>query len=1063
MQGKISKDYIYLYLSRNSNDVFNRIHGIRTLETTKNQSNLDTTADDSRNDLNWSMGETDCVLPALRKTISLSKSEWDTLKSHIADYKHREYEVLVIGWTDAVYDILWSHLKLPCPYSFKNAKINRNSGEIFLSIRGSCGECNSKIHIYCQSEPTEDGVILHVSTFDSRGIVHVKKRQVQGDRRVRIGKELQGKSTYAWRRDETNKLMDFGDVVPANLPSENVIRKAKQESRDKDLGLFKVKAALASVWDLKYSQEFNGSIHEIGLDKFYVMYWTPTQIFLYKKYHKEADISSISIDATGSLFKQIPKPDGSKRTVYLYQAVCGYRGKILPLFQMISEKHDTNTLTYWMREWLRSGASCPEEVIIDYSLALLNATSLAFNNCDLKTYIENCIIFESSSSSLRVQHPRCYIRIDIANLIKLVSRWSCFDYESPEKKDFHLRCIGLLSACTQIDDFIQVCTDVLAVAFSTHEDIDDEESHCFAATKRLFHRLKSNNLPNDAPGNLEDREPALLERFDDYDNEVDLQSSAINAILEKIETGSTNNLKCGRLNPYHCANFGPRLLKLSKQFVLCTAVMTGDDYHNSTLVEFEDVRVASSARSEKYFGILKNGVYKKGMAIRMDKGLVIHLRSLEGTSKLLNEPEPQTKKVVSKIVHSTPEKLATLKNSSLVEIENSTSYNLSVTKFREGKGDKITESKNLVSPNYNTEKFAADLSKVSPLSGHTTVDSFAPEMTYLNEIENWRGLNEKSSPIKPKVPGKVKKRGKYLTACPDIEIVHKRPKFIEKLPLLMNGNKLGPVKIGRHMVKIQNTCAFDSTAQSLLAAYHDFVPYYEYLTDNNNDLFQFIRKLSTTGMAPKLYQERGCILSTTKDVESGLLNCEINISYLQEKFILRDVPSLEKTIRCDECAFENSKIIPVLHLNPIPIYRYGLAGLQSAVNETLHSRSTSTCFRCKSTKITKGLSEGMHLMLDIEDVGCALLSSRHNSPDCRKHFTVKEIPENLVYGEYTYKFVSAIIFIDSHYFAVIKRATGKWELHNDLSSRVMDVTPRTLLTKHSIHVLFYVRLAKTND
>ena len=67
MQGKISKDYIYLYLSRNSNDVFNRIHGIRTLETTKNQSNLDTTADDSRNDLNWSMGETDCVLP-LRST-----------------------------------------------------------------------------------------------------------------------------------------------------------------------------------------------------------------------------------------------------------------------------------------------------------------------------------------------------------------------------------------------------------------------------------------------------------------------------------------------------------------------------------------------------------------------------------------------------------------------------------------------------------------------------------------------------------------------------------------------------------------------------------------------------------------------------------------------------------------------------------------------------------------------------------------------------------------------------------------------------------------------------------
>ena len=74
-----------------------------------------------------------------------------------------------------------------------------------------------------------------------------------------------------------------------------------------------------------------------------------------------------------------------------------------------------------------------------------------------------------------------------------------------------------------------------------------------------------------------------------------------------------------------------------------------------------------------------------------------------------------------------------------------------MTKLREGEGDKITESKDLISPNYNTEKFAADLSKVSPLSGHTTVDSFAPEMTYLNEIENWRLENWKSN--KTKGPG----------------------------------------------------------------------------------------------------------------------------------------------------------------------------------------------------------------------------------------------------------------------------------------------------------------------
>lgn len=327
----------------------------------------------------------------------------------------------------------------------------------------------------------------------------------------------------------------------------------KQEARDKELGLFKVKAALASVWNMKYSQEFNGCIYEIGLDNFYVMYWSPTQLFLYNKFQKEDGIGSINIDATGDLVKQIPKPDGSKRIIYLYQAVCGYRRKILPLFQLISEKHDTNTLTYWMREWLRSGGSIPKQVVIDYSPALLNATSLAFNNSNLKIYIENCIVFDNSSSFMRVQYPRCLIRIDIVYLIKLVARWSCFHRESLDEKDFYLRCIGLLSMCTKIEEFIHICTDVLSIASSTHEDIDDKESHCFAAHNRVKNHLKSYNLPNDTLKNSENSDPDLLEQFEDFDNEIIIQSdSAVDPILEKIKINSTNNLKQDRLNPYYC-------------------------------------------------------------------------------------------------------------------------------------------------------------------------------------------------------------------------------------------------------------------------------------------------------------------------------------------------------------------------------------------------------------------------------------------------------------------------------------------------------------------------------
>lgn len=114
---------------------------------------------------------------------------------------------------------------------------------------------------------------------------------------------------------------------------------------------------------------------------------------------------------------------------------------------MVSEKHDTNILTYWLREWLRSGAPCPKEVVSDYSFALLNAIALSFNNCDLNTYVENCM--KTLQNNDWPNAPKCILRIDIAHLIKLVCRWKCFKDKHARIKDFFVRCVGILSNTTR--------------------------------------------------------------------------------------------------------------------------------------------------------------------------------------------------------------------------------------------------------------------------------------------------------------------------------------------------------------------------------------------------------------------------------------------------------------------------------------------------------------------------------------------------------------------------------------------------------------------------------------
>lgn len=43
------------------------------------------------------------------------------------------------------------------------------------------------------------------------------------------------------------------------------------------------------------------------------------------------------------------------------------------------------------------------------------------------------------------------------------------------------------------------------------------------------------------------------------------------------------------------------------------------------------------------------------------------------------------------------------------------------------------------------------LKKVSFQSRDSTVDSIASETSFLNEAEDWKGLNKKTNPIKPKI------------------------------------------------------------------------------------------------------------------------------------------------------------------------------------------------------------------------------------------------------------------------------------------------------------------------
>jgi len=133
---------------------------------------------------------------------------------------------------------------------------------------------------------------------------HVTKRPLKGNKRLAVGSDLDKDLACNWRRNNVTD-MDYGRISPPNLYNLHTLRKAKQEYRDKKLGI-KYKCPIELLVEFKHNSRHSGSIYSIGVDPIFVHYWTNHQISIYKDLN--GSYNKLSIDATGSLVKNKKEP-----------------------------------------------------------------------------------------------------------------------------------------------------------------------------------------------------------------------------------------------------------------------------------------------------------------------------------------------------------------------------------------------------------------------------------------------------------------------------------------------------------------------------------------------------------------------------------------------------------------------------------------------------------------------------------------------------------------------------------------------------------------------------------
>lgn len=633
LEDKLTPKYLHCFVQQNRHDALNTLRShfsLPDVDFKLDEKSIFSSDESEHSSEDQSCDEGKRSETEIKQILNISSDEWLQMKptNTQGPGNKRSYPSLRKNvWTHIISKNIWAQLKIPCPFVFKRAKIleDQSRYDNYCTFKGRCNECSNEVRGYIKHKPEDDSAVtVQLFLRDTKNIPHQTKRPLKGEIRHTVGEELRHTSAKVWRVKSANTDMLFDDVLPPHMYSSDVLRKAKQETREKYFGC-KYELPIIGLSDMKNDSSWKNSIKDIGLDRFFVHYWTQTQMLIYKQYCKQSKHSLVSIDATGSLIQKVKKLQGGLSShIYLYEVVIHFHGKQFPVSQMLSERQDTFSILYWLGQWIKDGAPIPKESVCDYSLALLGAISRAFNSVSLTVYMEECM----KSLQLKKKLPTyicTFIRLDVAHLMNMVSKWPCFKNCARKVKEFFLHLIAVLVNVEKIETFENIVLDVLIV--SSNETIGQMKGEfnstpAFHSKKRLLHCISFTEL---IPEDLNYQSKDLKQQ---NSPEEILPSENLKTWINELDEKAQANLAEGEeINPFYVPEFSKHFKRLLQSFVLWSGVLRETFSSN--------VKRGSSAPVESDFSDIKGRMLQgENAPIRVDFFLKMHLNHLEGSLKI---------------------------------------------------------------------------------------------------------------------------------------------------------------------------------------------------------------------------------------------------------------------------------------------------------------------------------------------------------------------------------------------------------------------------------------------
>ncbi|KAJ1520351.1 hypothetical protein ONE63_004549 [Megalurothrips usitatus] len=183
------------------------------------------------------------------------------------------------------------------------------------------------------------------------------KRQIKGSKRdeyldMMINQKMSSSCVRALSAEDK---MEEGEREPPQVPLARSLRQAKFEYLS---SLRLDNDPVMAIILAKHEALYTGFIKNVTYEKFIVPFWNIAQVHAERSYVQNTPNSKISIDASGGFVHKLKRADGKKSGhIFLFEAVIRdpKTGQQVAVASMISERHDTETIRYWLSCFLRDG------------------------------------------------------------------------------------------------------------------------------------------------------------------------------------------------------------------------------------------------------------------------------------------------------------------------------------------------------------------------------------------------------------------------------------------------------------------------------------------------------------------------------------------------------------------------------------------------------------------------------------------------------------------------------------------------------------------------------------